>query len=122
MTTRTREKRVTFLRPFVLEALQGVQPSGTYSVETRDELNRFLPFLKANRTSTWIRICRDPGLAGFLQFVNIDPLDLAAAESRDSMPDKDFEGTLSRTVQTKTPQDSGRALVGGPDSAAERNG
>jgi hypothetical protein len=85
MTTRTRENRVTFLRPFVLKALKGVQPSGTYSVETRDEHNRFLPFLKANRTSTWIRVCRNPGIAGALHVVNIDPLDLAAALMRDAV-------------------------------------
>lgn len=84
MTTHTRSKRVTFLRPFVLKALEGVQPSGTYSVETRDGHNRFLPFLEANRTSTWIRVCRNPGIAGVLQVVNIDPLDLAAALVRDS--------------------------------------
>jgi hypothetical protein len=84
MTTRKRSKRVTFLRPFVLKALEGVQPSGTYSVETRDDHTRFLPFLEANRTSTWIRVCRRPGIAGVLQVVNIDPLDLAAALVRDA--------------------------------------
>lgn len=84
MTTQTRSKRVTFLRTFMLKALEGVQPAGTYSVETRQEYNRFLPFLGTNRTSTWIRICRNPGIGGVLQVVNIDPLDLAAALMRDS--------------------------------------
>jgi len=85
MTMRARDKRVTFLHPFTLNGLEGVQPSGTYSVETRDEHNGFLPFLKDNRTSTWIRVCRSPGIAGVLQVVNIDSLDLAAALMRDAM-------------------------------------
>ena len=84
MTMRTRNKRVTFKQPFVLKGLEGVQPSGTYSVETRDEHNRFLPFLKNNRTSTWVRICRGSGIGGVLQVVNINPIDLAAALMRDA--------------------------------------
>lgn len=86
MTMRTRSKRVTFKQPFLLKGLEGVQPSGTYSVETRDEQNRFLPFLKTNRTSTWIRICRNSGFGGVLKFVHINPIDLAAALMRDAEP------------------------------------
>jgi hypothetical protein len=63
-----------------------VQPSGTYSVETRQEDAGFFSFLKANRTSTWIRVCRNPGIAGVLNMVKIDPLDLQAALVRDTMP------------------------------------
>jgi len=66
--------------------LEGVQPSGTYSVETRKEHVGFFSFLNAKRTSTWIRVCRNPGIAGVLQVVNIDPLDLAAALMRDAVP------------------------------------
>lgn len=84
MTTRTRSKRVTFLRPIILDGLEGVQPSGTYSVETRQEDAGSFSFFKATYTSTWIRVCRNPGIAGVLQVVNIDPLDLAAALVRDT--------------------------------------
>jgi hypothetical protein len=86
MTIRARNRRVTFKRPFALEGLEGVQPSGTYSVEAREEHAGFFSFLKAKRTSTWIRICRNPGIAGVLQNVNVDPLDLAAALIRDAVP------------------------------------
>lgn len=86
MTMRARVKRVTFLRPFVLKGLEGVQPSGTYSVETREEHAGFFSFLYAKRTSTWIRICRNPGTGGVLQVVNIDPLDLQTAQMRDAVP------------------------------------
>jgi hypothetical protein len=84
MTMRSRIKRVTFKRPFVLKGLDGAQPPGTYSVETCDEHNRFLPFLRANRTSTWIRVCRNSGVGGVLQVININPIDLAAALIRDA--------------------------------------
>lgn len=67
----------TVRRTFVLEELEGTQPSGNYSVETRGEHNRFLPFLNANHTSTWIRVCRESGISGVRQIINIDPLNLA---------------------------------------------
>ena len=87
MTTRTRSKRVTFLHPFVLKALEGVQPSGSYSVETRDERTGFFWFIYAKRMSTWIRVCRDPGIDGVLQIVNIDSLDLQTALMQDAILD-----------------------------------
>jgi hypothetical protein len=87
MTLRASNKRVKFLKPFILEGLQGVQPSGTYSVETRDERTGLFSLFDAKRMSTWIRICRTPGIAGVLQIVNIDPLDLQAALVRDAMSD-----------------------------------
>jgi hypothetical protein len=86
MTRHVRSRRVTFIRPFVLVGLKGVQPSGTYSVETRDERVGFWWFLRANLTSTSIRVCRNPGVAGVLQTVNIDPLNLADALVRDVAP------------------------------------
>jgi hypothetical protein len=61
-----------------------VQPSGTYSVEMRQEDAGFFSFFKATSTSTWIRACRIPGIVGGLQVVNIDPLDLVAALVRDT--------------------------------------
>jgi hypothetical protein len=86
MTVRARSKRVAFMRPFALKGTEGVQPSGTYSVETREEDAGFFSFLKAKRTSTWIRIGRNPGIGGVLQVVNIDPLDLQTALTRDAVP------------------------------------
>ncbi len=85
MTMRARDERVAFIRPFALTGLKGVQPSGTYSVETREEHVGFFSFLKAKRTSTWIRICLNPGIGGVLQAVKIDPLDLQAALAQDAV-------------------------------------
>lgn len=84
MMTRTRCRRVTFTRPFVLAGLEGLQPAGTYSVRTDAGIG--VPFLRANarNTSTWIRVCRSSGFAGVLESVRIDPGDLAAALLRDA--------------------------------------
>lgn len=79
MTVHACSKRVTFKHPFVLKGVEGMLPSGTYSVETRQEHTNFFSILKSKRTSTRIRFCRNPGIAGFLEVVNIDPLDLTAA-------------------------------------------
>ena len=78
------EKRVTFSRPFVLVGMEGVQPPGTYSVETRQVQTCFFSFLGGRRTSTWIRVCKNHGTSGVLRVVNIDPCDLSAALARDA--------------------------------------
>lgn len=87
MTLPVTNKRVKFVKPFFLEGLQGVQPSGTYNVETRDERTGFFWFFYAKRMSTWIWVCRNPGIDGVLQVVNIDPLDLQTALMQDAMLD-----------------------------------
>jgi hypothetical protein len=88
MTTRPRDKRVTFTRPFELRGLDGIQSPGTYSVATHEDGAGFFPFSKAKRLSTWIRICRNPGVEGAVEHVNIDPLELRAALIRDTLPDR----------------------------------
>lgn len=72
------------MRTFVLKGLAEAQPPGTYSIETREENGGLFSFLKAKRTSTWIRICRDSGTCGVLQMVNIDPLELQATLIKDA--------------------------------------
>ena len=37
MNRRTRRETVTFARPFSLRGIDGVQPAGTYTVETEEE-------------------------------------------------------------------------------------
>jgi hypothetical protein len=84
MAIRTTRKKVTFKKPFILKGIDGVNRSGIYSVETRVDHVGFFSFRKAGRTTTWIRICRTPGVRGVLQVVNIDPADLSAALLLDS--------------------------------------
>lgn len=66
MIIRARNRRVTFKRPFALEGLEGVDRSGTYSVETRDECTGLFSILNAKRASTRLRICRNPGICVLL--------------------------------------------------------
>lgn len=90
MTVRTSHKTVTFTRPFVLSAIDGVQPAGTYSVETDEELLQTLSFPAYQRTATWIRLPLQPSSVGFVaagsaQVVSIDCRELEAALARDAV-------------------------------------
>lgn len=108
---RVSNKRVKFWKPFILEGLQGVQPSGTYSVETRDERTGFFSFLDAKRMSTWIRICRNPGIDGVLQIVKIDPLDLQTALVRDAMSDGAEKYSLNSLAEDADENAAGPATI-----------
>jgi len=88
MMTRTIAKTVTFRRPFALSGLEGVQPAGTYAVETDEELIPTLSFTAYHRTATWLRL---PGRregevpsAGVSEVVAIDPVELERALARDA--------------------------------------
>ena len=52
MMTRTTRKTVTFRRPFSMSAIEKVQPSGTYTVDTDEELIDGLSFLAYRRVAT----------------------------------------------------------------------
>ena len=56
MPLRTSRRTVTFRRPFALRGLEGVQPAGTYEVETDEELLEQLSFPVWHRTATTIRL------------------------------------------------------------------
>ncbi|MDH3228465.1 MAG: hypothetical protein OEN55_01615 [Alphaproteobacteria bacterium] len=108
MTMRTHNERVTFMRPFALEGLEGVQPSGTYSVETREAHAGFFSLLGAKRTSKRIRVWRNHGFAGALQIVTVDPLELSAALVRDAVPIEvakqlNRSGAAERAAQGRRP-------------------
>jgi hypothetical protein len=80
-------RRVTFIRPFVLKGLKEAQPAGTYSIETSAAVSDLFHFIRSKRASTSIRICRSFGIDGVLRNVDIDPLDLEAAQRRDAEPE-----------------------------------
>lgn len=87
--TRTTTRTVTFTRPFELNGLDGVQPAGSYVVETDEELIDSLSFPVYRRIATWIHLPhadeRSNGGLGMAQTALIDPdeLDrsLASAET-----------------------------------------
>ena len=84
MTTRTHRFTSSFTRPFVLRGVDHVLPPGRYEVVTEEELIDGLSFPVYRRLSTVMFV---PGRSGStIEMVTIDPLDLAAAEERDALP------------------------------------
>lgn len=84
MTMRTITKTVTFARPFVLSAMDGVQPAGTYKVETDEELVQGVSFPVYRRVTTVIFLPSQSAGATWVHAIDIDPLELEAAQERDT--------------------------------------
>jgi hypothetical protein len=88
MTVRTTSKTVTFMHPFNLSGTDEVQPAGTYTVETDEELLEPLSFPAYRRVSTLMRLpARSTGTV-LTQIVEVNPMELAAALARDAEPDE----------------------------------
>jgi len=86
MTVRTTSKTVTFMHPFNLSAADEVQPAGTYTVETDEELLQTASFPAYRRISTLMRLpARTTGMV-LTQIVEVNPVELAAALARDAQP------------------------------------
>ena len=84
MTVRTSQMTVTFTRPFSLSGIDEAQPAGTYTVQTHEELLPGMSFLAWRRIATLIFLPSRPGGAFVEQLVDIDPLELEAAQARDA--------------------------------------
>lgn len=84
MTVRTSRKPVTFTRPFSLRGIDELQPAGTYTVETDEELLPGVSFPAWRRVATMILLPSRPGRAVREQVANIDPLELQAALEEDA--------------------------------------
>ena len=82
MTVRTSRKNVTFTRPFSLSGIDGLQPAGSYTVETDEELLPGLSFPAYRRIAT-LMVLRSRG-GGPVEVANIDPLELQSAQERDA--------------------------------------
>jgi hypothetical protein len=85
MTMRTSQKTVTFRRPFSLSGMDKVQPAGTYTVETNEELLEGVSFPAWRRTATTILLRPQAGAAGPVADLDIDPLELEAAQESDAL-------------------------------------
>jgi hypothetical protein len=96
MTMRTSRKTVTFRRPFSLSGLDEMQPAGTYTVETNEELLESLSFPAWRRTATVILLRPQAGGVGLGQDLEIDPSELEAVEDSDALnlPEAVVEATL----------------------------
>jgi hypothetical protein len=64
------------------------QPAGTYTVETDEELFQTLSLPAYKRISTLIRLPARPRRTMVTQIAEINPLELAAALTRDAQPDE----------------------------------
>ncbi len=84
MPERTTHSSVTFLHPFSLVGLDGVQPAGTYMIETVEETLDNLSFVAYRRVSTTIVLPAVGTATRQRQVVTIDPRDLEAAQKRDA--------------------------------------
>ena len=84
MTVRTSRKTVTFTRPFSVSGIDQMQLPGTYVVETDEELLPDLSFPAYRRVATLIWLRSRLGHAITEQMVDIDPLELEAAQERDA--------------------------------------
>jgi hypothetical protein len=88
MTVRTTSKTVTFAHPFYLSGTDGVQPAGTYTVETDEELLQTLSLAAYRRITTFIRLpARTTGTV-LTQIVEVSPVELAALLERDAKPEE----------------------------------
>jgi hypothetical protein len=84
MTVRTSRKTITFTQPFSVSGIGQAQPPGTYLVETEEELLPDLSFRAFRRRTTVIWLRSRPGQPIMEQAVEIDPLELQAAQERDA--------------------------------------
>ena len=79
MAGRTTRMSVTFSRPFSLADVDGIQPAGTYRIQTVDVTLDSLSFLAYRRVSTTIELPAVGTAGSRRQVVTIDPLELEAA-------------------------------------------
>jgi hypothetical protein len=83
MSFRTTRATVTFTHPFTLSGMDGVQPAGTYVVETEEELIEGLSFPAYRRLSTVLLLPGPAGSSILSQAVTVDPSELEEAQRQD---------------------------------------
>jgi hypothetical protein len=83
---RTTSKTVTFVHPFSLTGTDEVQPGGTYTVETDEELLQPSSLPAYRRIATLLRLERTTGRV-LTQIIETNPVELAAL-TRDAQPDE----------------------------------
>jgi len=83
MIARSREKTVSFTKPFVLEGVDHPIPAGAYRVKTDEELIEGVSFPVYRRVATMIFVPAQTQ-RGAIEMVTIDPAALQAALDRDA--------------------------------------
>ena len=85
MTARTTKSTVTFAHPFTLGELNEVLPSGTYDVETDEDLIEGLSFQVYRRVQTLFHVPDKSGMPGLARTLTIHPDALDDAMERDAL-------------------------------------
>jgi hypothetical protein len=83
MVTRTKRVALTFQHPFSLKGVDRRLAAGQYEVVTDEELIEELAFPVYRRVATLIFLPADAYEPSSIEMVNVDPVDLAAAQERD---------------------------------------
>jgi hypothetical protein len=100
---------VTFSRPFSLADVDGIQPAGTYRIQTVDVTLDNLSFLAYRRVSTTIELPAVETAGSRRQVVTIDPLELDAALKKDHPADNAERSRKDTELRRATP--SGRRTL-----------
>ena len=83
MTVRTDRSTVSFMNPFSLKEVDGVQPAGDYLVETDHEVIEGLSRLAHRRVATLLTIPRISASQSFSARICVDQTELDAALMKD---------------------------------------
>jgi hypothetical protein len=84
MSMRSTERTITFVRPFVLSALDGPQPPGTYRLLTEEQRLEGLSFEAFQRVRTLLYLPADARPGQAREVVEVDAAELAAALAADA--------------------------------------
>jgi hypothetical protein len=85
MTTRTRRNLITFPQPFFLRTIDAIVPSGTYKLDTDEEIINGLYFVAYRRTATWLHLPSISTVTGVSQLIFVQPSELeSGCESHDN--------------------------------------
>jgi hypothetical protein len=82
VSIRTTKHSLTFDQPFAVDGLDGLQPPGTYLVETDEELITDISFPAYRRTSTRLWLAPDPSRPGVVEVVEVNSPQIATALER----------------------------------------
>jgi hypothetical protein len=86
LTLRTDRTTVSFLHPFTLRELEGVQPAGDYIVDTDNEVIEGLSRIVYRRVATLLTIPRVSASQALSERVAVDQTELDAALMKDRPP------------------------------------
>jgi hypothetical protein len=79
MSTRTIQTSVTFSKPFTLSSVDGLQPAGTYRLETEEQEIEGLSFSAFRRMTMTLFLPADPPPGATRHVVQVDPKELSEA-------------------------------------------